>query len=123
MIEKRTPYQIERLKEDWETNYIDDFSPDFFKNDTNPIDRDSDCYGDGYDFIENTKGFEAHRIELFAFRVECEKKWADERKAKIQERTMKLGLPIDAVKYLESLEQRIEKLEKINKFKDKHTLI
>lgn len=65
--------------------------------------------------IEETEGFEAHRDELLAFRLQCEAEW----KAKLQSRAAELGCTVALVQYLEGLEYQIKALDrKLERYSD-----
>lgn len=86
MVTKRTTAEIEALKHNWTCDA---------------------CWD-----IEATEGFEAHREELKAFRIEWEQKNEDEYNTRLKEQALKLGIPdrVDLVKYFEGLEHKIERL-------------
>lgn len=71
--------------------------------------------------IETTEGFELHRDELLAYREQCEQEWASRRaemnrndQAELTARAEDLGIPgnLRLVRYIESLERRINALER-----------
>lgn len=63
--------------------------------------------------IEETEGFEDFRDELLAWRLDLKNKREAERLKINQDRAEKIGIPgnVEHLKYLESLEFRIERLE------------
>lgn len=63
--------------------------------------------------IENTEGFEAHKVELREFRISIEAEQEKSYNEKLKEKAEKLGVPdrIDLVKYLNTLEYKIQLLE------------
>jgi len=83
----RTQEEIEELKEYWVAD---------------------PCYD-----IEEADGFEEHREELRAFRLEMEAKWRAEREAALQTMAEELGFPgnLKLADYLDRLQSQIEELE------------
>lgn len=63
--------------------------------------------------IEDTEGFEAHRVELLAFREQQEVKWSNERVSRVQAKAEQLGVPGNTAlaNYVLALEQRLSALE------------
>ena len=84
---KKTPEEIENLKQNWK--------------------RDA-CWD-----IEDSEGFEAHKEELTAFRIQCEKEWEEAERKRLQDKAMKLGIPdrFDLVRYFENLEYQMKRME------------
>ena len=64
--------------------------------------------------LEDTPGFEAHRDELYMYRVSCELLWATEEHTRLAQRARDLGCHIALVQYIEHLEKRLERLEEMN---------
>ncbi|MBS0437080.1 MAG: hypothetical protein JSR75_19710 [Proteobacteria bacterium] len=71
--------------------------------------------------IETTEGFELHREKLLAYRQECEEQWAKRRaemsrqlQVELAARAEELGIAgnVRLVRYIESLERRINALER-----------
>lgn len=62
--------------------------------------------------IEDTEGFEEHRVELLAWRQEYERKWYEQQAKERQEKADKLGCSVEMVETLELLEFRIGQLER-----------
>lgn len=62
--------------------------------------------------LEDTDGFEAHRDELLAYRLECEAKWTAEKQAQLEKRAELLGCPgnVKLAQYVVSLEYRLDRL-------------
>lgn len=62
--------------------------------------------------LEETEGFEAHRNELMAYRLECEATWNAEKQARLEKRAELLGCPgnIKLAQYVEALEYRFDRL-------------
>lgn len=60
--------------------------------------------------IEETEGFEAHRVELVTYRHQQEAKWENERQEKLRKRADELGCPgnIKLAQYVDALESRLE---------------
>ncbi len=58
--------------------------------------------------IEDTEGFEEHKEELKAYRLDYEKKWQEVEDMRINEKAKKLECSPALVKYLETLERKIQ---------------
>lgn len=58
--------------------------------------------------IEDTKGFEEHKEELLAYRLETEKKWRTVEDERINARAKLLECSPALVRYLENLERKID---------------
>ena len=61
--------------------------------------------------IEETEGFEEYREELKAYRLQCENKWRDGYKNRIQARADKLECSFELVEFIETLEYRLADME------------
>ena len=63
--------------------------------------------------IYSTEGFEEYRDELEKFQAAQEKIWADARREELMKRSIELGIGGNTllVKFIETLERRIEQLE------------
>lgn len=69
---QRTPQEIEDLKADWKRDPIWD--------------------------IEEAEGFEAHREELLAYRLECEEGWKRQYRERLERRAAELGMTPEKAK-------------------------
>lgn len=58
--------------------------------------------------IEDTEGFEEHKEELLAYRLEVEGQWQEAEDKRINERAERLKCSVELVRYLENLERRID---------------
>lgn len=70
--------------------------------------------------IEETEGFELHKVYLKNWRLSKERQWDEMREAKLLERAGKMGIPgnISLMKYFEKMETEIELLkEKVETLK------
>lgn len=70
--------------------------------------------------IEETDGFDDHYDELFSFRKEMEEKWENNRRDRLEQLAVGLGLTdnMKLVAYLEMLNVRIIELEiKLNELR------
>lgn len=85
----KTRQEVERLKRDWE------FDPNWD--------------------IEKTEGFEEYYDELLTFSNEKKAKWNEENNLRRLKRSRELGIEgnYKLLDYIESLENRIEKIEEI----------
>jgi 3-phenylpropionate/cinnamic acid dioxygenase small subunit len=61
--------------------------------------------------IENTEGFEKHKKELRAFRLETEATWRKKEEDRIKHKANNLECSISLVIYIESLEFRLSNLQ------------
>jgi hypothetical protein len=63
--------------------------------------------------IEDTQGFEDYAVELARFRVEQEKKWAEERQTSLLAKSASLGCYGNTIlaAYIERLENRLAEME------------
>lgn len=64
--------------------------------------------------IENTEGFEAHRMELLTYRLACELEWKQKETDRQIVRANTLGCSLTMVHYLEILEHKIDRLDREN---------
>jgi len=65
--------------------------------------------------IEDTEGFEAHKQELLAFRLQCKKEWDEAYNARLDEKAKELGCigNRQLASYVIGLEMRLKALEGI----------
>lgn len=63
--------------------------------------------------LEETEGFEDHREELLAYRLECEAAWSKRSDERLAAKMAEMGLSdnLALAQYIMRLEQRIEALE------------
>lgn len=87
--QQRTTEELEELKRQW---------------------RNDPCWD-----IEDSDGFEAHKEELMIWRKAYEKTQEIAELMRVSEKAHNLGIPFaqEAVKYIEMLEYRIARLEKL----------
>ena len=69
--------------------------------------------------IEDTEGFEDHKQELLAYRLEMEASWIKQKEERLQKRATELECSVRLVEYIEILEYRLERFD--NRL-DKHNL-
>lgn len=84
----KTPEEIQRLKNQWE---------------------DEPWAG-----LEEEAGFESHKAELLAFRLEKEAQWKRDREKSLLEKAEKLGCPgnLALAQYVSVLEYRLDEIER-----------
>jgi len=63
--------------------------------------------------IEDSEGFEDHRDELLAFRLQKEQEWRDESERLLRDKAERLGIPdnLTLARYIETLEYNLIRLE------------
>ena len=61
--------------------------------------------------LEDTDGYEAYREELLAVRLVNERRWQRQEAERVQGRCAELGCTPQLLRYLESLERAIARLE------------
>jgi len=61
--------------------------------------------------IEDTEGFEGHREELKAWRIEREQKWQAQELERVTKKADELKCSVELVGYLELLEYRIRQID------------
>lgn len=84
----KTPEEIQELKNHWEEEH--------------------------WVGLEEEAGFEAHREELLAFRLETEAQWKRDREKRLLEKAEKLGCPgnLALAQYVLVLEYRLDEIER-----------
>lgn len=75
-------YEVKTLKENWKSDPIWD--------------------------IENTEGFEDHKVELKDYRLAMETSWTKQNEERLQKRATELECSIKLVEYIEILEYRFQ---------------
>ncbi len=89
----RTKDELGKLKADW---------------------LEDDCWN-----LEDTEGFEAHRVELLAFREAHQAEQANTERRRREARAAELGCSVALLATIESLENQINRLEqKVEKTED-----
>lgn len=78
-------YEVKTLKENWKSDPIWD--------------------------IEDTEGFEDHKQELLAFRLEMEASWIKQKEERLQKRAAELECSVRLVEYIEIMEYRLERFD------------
>jgi hypothetical protein len=61
--------------------------------------------------IEDTPGFEEHKPELLKYRLEIDAAWVNSEKVRLNDKADELHCSVDLVIYLETLEDKIKKLQ------------
>jgi hypothetical protein len=61
--------------------------------------------------IEDTEGFEDHKVELKAYRLEMGTSWAKQNEERLQKRAAELECSVRLVEYIEILEYRLERFD------------
>lgn len=62
--------------------------------------------------LYDTEDFQFHRDELFTFQEKQEQLWSEEEQARVAEKCSRLGINRVMLLYIESLEDKIRRLEK-----------